>query len=117
MARAPASGTAPNGGTAANAFDGDLSTVVLTTSSGIGTTANFVVVTATFTDQQAVDFVDVEDIKLTLAGAVSANEFRVQYSADNATFHDFGDPFTVTDSERTRAASRRPARSRRNIGA
>lgn len=97
--KAPASAAAPHGGTAALALDGDLATAMVT-SDAIGTTNGYIALHATFAAQQAIDFVDVEDIKLS-TGA-SAGEWRIQYSADDATFHDLGAPFDLDATLRTR---------------
>lgn len=92
--------TAPNGGTAANAIDGDDSTVVLTTAS-IGTTDPYVLLHVDLGAATDVFFVDVRLLKLT--ASASTDEFRVQYSTDDVSWSDINGTFSdITDTARTR---------------
>lgn len=80
--------TAPNGGTAGNAIDGDESTEVIT--SAAGTTDPFVIVHVDLGASFAVKFFDARQLRLTTGGTTSDNEVRCQYSTDNSSWSDFG---------------------------
>lgn len=93
--------TAPEGGTAANATDGDPSTKV-TTTTNIGTVDPYVILHvdlgASFGD--AIRFVDVRNISTTDAFISIANEVRVQFSDDNIAWTDLESAFPfVTDED------------------
>ncbi|MBE2191868.1 MAG: hypothetical protein IAE63_06785 [Alphaproteobacteria bacterium] len=94
-----ASASAPQGGTAANAIDGDVSTV-LTTSNNLSTTNPFVVFHIDFTTAQQVDAVDVVDVLLS-SGSLD-DEFFVQYSVDDTAWTNYGTAFNLDTSKRTR---------------
>lgn len=79
---AAATATAPNGGTANNARDQDVTTALLTTTN-LSTTANYVVVHYDLGAAATILYADVRNIFIT-AGA--STDFDVQYSADNATW-------------------------------
>jgi len=97
--------TAPNGGTTANANDNDSSTL-LTTTTAIGTTANYMVVQYDLGTAQTIEFADVVGIKLS-AGS-NAADFAIYYSSDASTW--FAVPNTSMEIDTT-------ARDfRRNIG-
>ncbi len=95
--------TAPNGGTAANADDGDVSTVVLTTAN-ISTTNPYVIVHVDFGSATSVDLVDIRDLKLTASSL--DDEVFVQYSTDNSNWTSLGTAIDVTTSETTRRRGR-----------
>ena len=91
--------TAPNGGTASNAYDGDDTTLV-TMTSNIGTTNPCVVLHIDFGSNQAVDAVDIVNYSLT--GGSLDDEFFVQYSDDDASWSNYGPAFNWTDTARSR---------------
>lgn len=91
--------TAPQGGTAANAKDGDDATELVSVNA-IGTTNPYVVAHVDFTTPTAVDFVDVVNYSLS-AGSV-AGEFRVQYSTDNSAWSDYDSALDIDASSRSR---------------
>lgn len=94
--------TAPNGGTANNGFDFDRTTLV-TTTTNISTTNPYVVLHYDLGSAKTIVFADVMDAVLT---AGTSADFRVQYSTDNISWSNFGDPaFSHTIS--TTASSRR----------
>lgn len=104
--------TAPNGGTAANAIDGNPATK-LTTTTSMGTTSPYVILHVDFGAATEVGLVDVVNIKLS-TGALT-DEFRWQWSSDNSTWTDFDGTFSLASSVRTRrrampAGSTRAAR-------
>jgi hypothetical protein len=86
--------TAPKGGTAANATDGDESTLV-TTTSNVGTTDPYVVVHYDLGSAKAVNAADVTGIVST---GGSSTQFAVQYSADNASWTTLGTAFEAVDT-------------------
>jgi hypothetical protein len=98
---APAAVTAPNGGTAANANDDDPATKLVTTAN-LGATSGYVVVRYDLGGAHPVLFADALELALT-AGSL-ADEFRIQYSDDDAAWNDFGRPL---------AADAAPASARR----
>lgn len=95
--------TAPNGGTVANATDGDPATKV-TTTTNIGTTDPYVILhvdlTAVFAD--LVRFVDVRNISTDGAFISIEDEVRIQYSDDNSVWTDLesGFPFVTDEDDR-----------------
>lgn len=93
--------TAPNGGTANNAKDQNTSTEVITTTN-ISTTNPYVVVHYDLGSAQDVVLADVRGLKIT--AGTSANEFRIQYSTDDASWNNYG---TAFDSVSTTDVSRR----------
>jgi hypothetical protein len=86
--------TAPNGGTTANANDGNTATVLLTTAN-VGTTDPYVVVHydlgATFT------IVAADAVRIKTTGG-SSLEFRIQYSNDDTFWTDMGSAFAVVNT-------------------
>lgn len=82
--------TMPNGGTAANLNDGDRATFGTTTTS-IGTTANYIVahydVLASYAAR--LDFINIYDIRFTINNS-NFDTFTVQVSANNATWTPIG---------------------------
>lgn len=84
--------TTPNGGTGANANDGDVTTDLVTTTN-IGVINPYVVVHYDLGAASTIKFVDVVEMTLT----TSANtEFFVQYSTDNAAWTSVGDELSLT---------------------
>ncbi|HEY7610404.1 MAG TPA: hypothetical protein VIF14_14310 [Alphaproteobacteria bacterium] len=103
---------APNGGTGANANDDDSGTK-LTTTTGLGTAANYVVLQYDLGSAQPVLFADVLELSLS-AGAVG-DEFRIQHSPDAATWTNFGGALAVDGvaaSARRAAAGGAPVSAR-----
>lgn len=80
--------TAPNGGTAANANDGDTTTLV-TTTTNLSTTNNYVIVNYDLGSAKEIVFVDVMNFYLS-AGSEATSNFKVQYSSDSVSWTDFG---------------------------
>lgn len=80
--------TAPAGGTAANAIDGDEATEVI--SGAAGTTSPFVLVHVDLGAEFDVSYVDIRALRLTTGGTTCDEEVALQYSTDNVTFVDFG---------------------------
>lgn len=78
--------TAPNGGTAANANDGDDATAV-TTTTPVNTTSEFVVVQYDLGTAQVVLFADALGIA---AASGSSTEFRIQASTDASVWDNLG---------------------------
>ena len=91
--------TMPNGGTAANLNDNDLTTFG-TTTAGIGTTNPFVVASYQFTSQQTIAYIDLMNIKLTTADATS-DEFVIQYQQTGGAWITVANVPTLTDFEQT----------------
>lgn len=91
--------TMPNGGTAANLNDNDLTTFG-TTTAGIGTTNPFVVASYQFTSQQTIAYIDLINIKLTTADATS-DEFVIQYQQTGGAWITVANVPTLTDFEQT----------------
>lgn len=85
--------TAPEGGTTANANDGDDSTLV-TTTTGVETDDPFVVVHYDLLSAQSILFADAVEI---FSDASTSTEFRIQYSTDDAIWNDFGTAFETID--------------------
>ncbi len=104
ISTAGATVTAPEGGTAGNAVDGDENTFV--NGNAIGVIDPYVLVHVDFTTPTIVDIVDVLNISLS-AGSL-AGEFRVQSSPDNAVWSDFGQPFDIDANDRSRRRSQGP---------
>ena len=98
---ASATVTAPRGGTAANAIDESESTKV-TTVTNISTLDPYVILHIDFASAQSVTYFDIRQILITAGTAT--NSVKVQYSADNVTFTDFG---AAIDSVTTTATNRR----------
>ena len=104
--------SAPNGGTAAHAHDGDTATR-METGTAIGTADPYVAVRFDLGRPRPVRFADAADIAL--SGGAASDDFRIQYSADDAVWSDFGPAFGVTgraESVRRSAPSQRPAAAR-----
>ena len=85
----PYTGTMPNGGTASVLY-GPVDTPTTSTTVGIGTTNEYVVVKA---DKGAVnianiEFIDVRQISLSTG---TSDEFKIQYSSDDVTYTDAAD--------------------------
>lgn len=93
---------APNGGTAGNATDGDIGTSLVTTTD-IAAINPYVVLHLDLTAPVIVDFVDLVDVFL--SAGILDDEFRVQYSTDDAAWFDFGDPVNLDATTRTRRRS------------
>ncbi len=91
--------TMPNGGTAANLNDNDLTTFG-TTTAGIGTTNPFVVASYQFTSQQTIAYIDLINIKLTTADATS-DEFVIQYQQTGGAWITVANVPTLTDFNQT----------------
>lgn len=86
--------TAPNGGTTANANDGDDSTFLVTTTP-VGTTNNFVVVSYDLGAGTDVKFIDIVATTLT---ANSSNEFQIQTSDDGIAWVQVGNNITLNQT-------------------
>lgn len=91
--------TAPQGGTAGNAKDGDLA-VKLTTDNNLAATNSFIVLKVAFGASVTFDAVDILDFQLESGSLV--DEFRVQTSADDATWSDYATPFDWDAQPRSR---------------
>jgi len=91
-------GTAPNGGTAGNALDEDRSTFLITTTD-VGTLDPYVVLHVDrgtgFASTFEIRMADVFDIS---SSDGSTDRFRIQSSADDSTWTDFGERFEVVSS-------------------
>lgn len=94
--------TAPQGGTAANVKDGN-ETTFLTTVNNLAATNPFVVAHIDFGAAQAVGVVELVNIYLS-SGSL-AGEFYIQYSADNASWSNYGSAFDLDTDQRTRSRS------------
>lgn len=104
--------TAPNGGTAAHAHDGDTGTR-METGTGIGTTDPYVAVRFDLGWPRPVRFADAAGIALSRGAA--SDGFRIQYSADDTAWSDFGPAFGVTgraESVRRSGPAQRPVAAR-----
>ena len=104
--------TAPNGGTADRARDGNAATRLETTQP-VGTANPYVVVRFDLGLPRPIRFADAADIAL--SGGAAAGDFRIQYSADNAAWTDFGPAFGVSgraESVRRSGPSQRPVDAR-----
>lgn len=91
--------SAPQGGTAANAADGDESTL-LTTTNNLSTVNPYTVFSVDFTAPVAVMAVDV--INYSLSAGYLPGELRIQYSTNGSAWNDFGEPFAADASPRSR---------------
>lgn len=91
--------TAPAGGTAANAIDGNPDTEVITTNN-LGTTNPVVVLHVDFGAARQVDAVDIINYRLT--NGFLEGEFYVQYSTDNAAWLNYDGAFNWDATKRTR---------------
>ncbi|MFO0390189.1 MAG: discoidin domain-containing protein [Alphaproteobacteria bacterium] len=91
--------TAPEGGTASNATDGNEATL-LTTVNNLSTTNPFVIFHVDFAVAKSVLAVDVINYALS-TGALS-DELRVQYSTDNASWNNFATAFDADVDSRSR---------------
>lgn len=80
--RTPTAATVPNGGTAANGYDDDESTLI-TTTTPIGVIDPYVVVRYDLGSALTVRHVDVRDISITVG---SSEHFAVQWSTDDAVW-------------------------------
>lgn len=85
--------TAPNGGTAANANDGS-ATTYLTTTTDVSTIDPFVVVRYDLGAPTSVQYADVVSFSAT---GGSSTEFRIQYSANDSDWTDYGAAFEQVD--------------------
>lgn len=85
---------APEGGTAGNAIDGDTATL-LTTTTNVSTVDPYVIVHVDLGAATDVLFTDVEGLK---TSGNSTAEVRWQYSTDDITFFDVGDPIDVINT-------------------
>ena len=85
----PYAGTMPNGGTASVLYS-PLDTPTTSTTVGIGTTNEYVVVMADKgpTNTAEVEFIDVRQISLSTG---TSDEFKIQYSFDNVTYTNAAD--------------------------
>ena len=104
--------SAPNGGIAARAHDGDPASR-LVTATAVGASNPFVAVRFDLGYPRSIRFADALDIAL--GGGAASDEFRIQYSADNAAWSDFGPAFGVTgraESVRRADPSGRPVAAR-----
>ncbi len=104
--------SAPNGGTAARAYDGNPASRLVTTRS-VGRISPYVAVRFDLGFPRPIRFADALDIAL--SGGAASNEFRIQHSADNAVWSDFGPAFGVTgraESVRRADPSGRPVAAR-----
>lgn len=99
---APSAITAPNGGTAAYVNDDDPATKL--TTAALNATDEFVVVRYDLGSAQPVLFADA--LELSVATGSAGDEFRIQYSADDANWTDFGRPLAVDTAP---ASARRTA--------
>lgn len=90
----PDSVTTPEGGTGANGYDDDPTTLV-TTSSNVSTTDPFVVIRYDLGSAVAISHADVLDF---VATGGTTDEFRIQYSSNDSTWTDFGDPLPTIDT-------------------
>jgi len=104
ISTAGATVTAPEGGTAANAVDGDENTFV--TGGAIGVIDPYELVHVDFTVATSVDIVDV--INISLSAGILNDQFRVQSSTDNVVWVDFGQPFNIDANNRSRRRSQGP---------
>lgn len=91
-----ATATAPRGGTAGNAKD-DSRATPLTTATSVGVLDPYVVVHYDLGAALTVYFADALD--LTCSGG-NTDEFRIQYSTDDAAWTDLGEPFERVDQEK-----------------
>lgn len=94
-----ATATAPQGGTAGNAHDGDEATL-LTTTNPLSTTNPFVIFHVDFATAKSVIAVDVINYKL--ASGALADELRIQYSPDNSAWSNFAPAFDADATDRSR---------------
>jgi hypothetical protein len=94
-----ATATAPEGGTAGNAIDGDEATL-LTTVNNLSTTNPFVIFHVDFAAAKNVLAADVINYSLS-AGSLDG-EFRLQYSTDNSAWNNFGSAFDADATSRSR---------------
>lgn len=78
----PSSATNPNGGTAANAYDIDATTSMVTTNN-ISTTNPYVVTVYDLGSDQSIGYVTVSGLKLTVSGT-SATDFFIEVATDAA---------------------------------
>ena len=85
----PYTGTMPNGGTASVLY-GPTDTPTTSTTVGIGTTNEYVVVKA---DKGATNIADIEfiDVRQISLSAGTSDEFKIQYSSDDVTYTDAAD--------------------------
>ncbi len=88
--------TTPNGGSAANAVDGDPATELITTTN-IGTINPYVIIRFDFGSAKLIKFADVRGLRLQTGGTASPNEVRFQHSPDDAVWTDFGVPIDTVD--------------------
>jgi len=93
----PSAATAPNGGTAANAYNGSFATGVVTTGA-IGTTNPYVVVRYDLGSAKIIKHADVYGLSIDTG---SSAEFRIQYSTDDAAWSNYGDALPTVDSDGT----------------
>ncbi len=91
--------TAPEGGTAADAIDGDDETE-LQTANDLDANDPFVVLKVDFAAPVAVAGVDI--INYSLESGTTAGEFRWQYSDDDITYTDYAEPMDIDAEARSR---------------
>lgn len=84
--------SAPNGGTAANANDGD-DTTYLTTTTNISTTDDYVALSFDLGSAQDIDYVTLTNVSLTSG---SSTEFQIEYSSDNFASDITAPPDTIS---------------------
>lgn len=89
--------TAPNGGTLANAVDGDSATEFITTTN-IGTINPYVIIRFDFGSAMTIKFADVRGLRLVTGGTASPNEVRFQSSPDDSAWTDFGPAIDTVDA-------------------
>lgn len=100
--------TAPNGGTAANVTDGNPATL-LTTTTGIGTTATYVVFALDFGSDTRISCIDVFDLQvLNLPAGIEAVEMEIQSSSDGVAWGDTGATLNVGATAYDRRFARAP---------
>lgn len=85
--------TAPNGGTASNVNDGNLATVVTTTTQ-VASINPYVVASLDLGSLRRIAYVDV--YQLSLSTGASRGEFMLQHSIDNVIWEQSAEAFTVT---------------------
>lgn len=95
--------TAPNGGTAGNAYDDDVSTEVVSTTN-ISTTNPYVLLHVDLGVATNIQFADVVGLRLT--AGTSGGEWAIQYSTDNAAWTTLGNAIDTLDTgDKTRRAT------------
>lgn len=95
--------TAPNGGTTANLVDDD-ETTLFTTTTPVGTTAEYVVASFDLGASLPVTFVDVVNIQ---SSEGASTDFAVEYSANGTSWNTFDVPLALVDYVTPRCYRRR----------